>query len=401
MLLLGILSQFTACSNRVDLTFTSVIRDIQFVAWMRSCSFVSYLLFRVLRNHSWIQHHASEFGRCNERGVMHGYCSMKMMLKLQPMRISVRLFFECLGTCVTSRSVWASGSWREHYTISDWLVSGSSVVFENYSNLFLVLHTHTYIKNRYVSLVTMSTVGYGDFYPITVRSVSTLEVQHTRVKWSTPTLTGTRQIQCCHIRCCRRMSSCDTSPSQCFVIFPQTTPQEEFVINIVRRRKHLQELRTKSATLLQRAWILRKMRRKTKDSSEIQVQERRMYEACTLCTSSSSECSGWHDSSWDSHYMDEHDWWYCSFHTLQSSNSETEGRGGTNWRSTSFVHEGGGRGGGIRRCFDGFERCRRITPSPSLASNMSWKRSSSLYSFHVSSDRVELGAHRVEVGEVG
>ena len=63
-----------------------------------------------------------------------------------------------------------------------------------------------------------------------------------------------------------------------FCDFSMTTPQEEFVINIVRRRKHLQELRTKSATLLQRAWNLRKMRRKTKDSSEIQAQERRVYE---------------------------------------------------------------------------------------------------------------------------
>ena len=107
------------------------------------------------------------------------------------------------------------------------------------------------------SLVTMGTVGYGDFYPITVLG-----------KFSV-ILFGV--IGGCILATLLITVFCD---------FSNTTPQEEFVINIVRRRKHIQELRGKSAMLLQRAWKLKKARRQSNDVSSFEIKnyERDMYD---------------------------------------------------------------------------------------------------------------------------
>lgn len=104
----------------------------------------------------------------------------------------------------------------------------------------------------------MSTVGYGDFYPVTVLGKVSVVIFGV--------------VGGCLLATLLITVFCD---------FSMTTPQEEFVINIVRRRKHLQELRFKSATLLQRAWNLRKMRKNSlgQESYEIQAQERKMYES--------------------------------------------------------------------------------------------------------------------------
>jgi len=192
-----------------------------------------YLLLRVLRNHS-----GFNTMQANLVAAMNGVdatdieFNVKMMLKLQPMSV--------LGPCLFLNVL---------------ALASLLVLFERpdpSSNIT------SFWSASYVSLVTMSTVGYGDFYPVTtLGKVSAV-------------IFGV--VGGCLLATLLITVFCD---------FSMTTPQEEFVINIVRRRKHLQELRFKSATLLQRAWKLRKLRVKKDPTlrSEMERLERIMYES--------------------------------------------------------------------------------------------------------------------------
>jgi hypothetical protein len=165
-----------------------------------------YLLLRVMRNHSGFYGQNINFiASMNGVDSMNVGFNFKMLLKNRPGGLLLPMFV--INTLATAVAL---------------------TVFERpdpHANL------HSYGDAVYLSLITMSTVGYGDYYPVT--TFGQLTVIFGGVVGGT--LLATLLITV-------------------FVNCSATTHQEDYVINIVLRRKWKKKLREKAASVIQYAF---------------------------------------------------------------------------------------------------------------------------------------------------
>jgi len=172
-----------------------------------------YLFLRVMRNHAgFYSQQINLIASINGVDSMGITFNFKMLLKGSPMKLLVPMMVLNVFAFATALTMFERGA-----------PDGN---------------VETFGEAAYLALVTMSTVGYGDFYPVTaLGQIATI-------------ITGVIGGTCIAVLLIT-----------VFCEFAETTAQEEFVINLVHRRHHMRKFRIAAATVLQRSYWAMKLRK--------------------------------------------------------------------------------------------------------------------------------------------